>query len=110
MAETGLMLMMVKKSIFDEIGGFDSRFKVAFNDVDLCLRVRQLDKLVVYVPQARLYHYESKSRGLEDTPEKQRRFLSEVELFAERWSEILEKGDPFYNPNFPINRAPFTLG
>ena len=101
--------MMVKKSVFDEIGGFDSRFKVAFNDVDLCLRVRQLDKLVVYIPQARLYHYESKSRGIEDTPEKQKRFLGEVELFAERWSEILEKGDPYYNVNLTLDSTDFSL-
>ena len=56
------------------------------------------------------YHYESKSRGYEDTPEKLKRFEGEVAKFQKKWPEILEKGDPFYNPNFPIDKAPFTLG
>lgn len=95
--------MMIRKSLFESIDGFDCEFAVAFNDVDLCMRVREKDKLIVFTPYAELYHYESKSRGLEDTPEKQKRFAGEVELFHKRWDDkFLSKGDPYYNPNFSL--------
>lgn len=95
--------LMIKKSIFDRIGGFDCEFAVAFNDVDFCLRVREIDKLVVFTPYAELYHYESKSRGYEDTPEKKRRFAGEVDLFHKKWDKkFLDKGDPYYNPNLSL--------
>lgn len=95
--------LMIRKSVFDSIGGFDCKFAVAFNDVDLCLRVREKDKLIVFTPYAELYHYESKSRGYEDTPEKQKRFAGEVELFHKKWDEkFLSKGDPYYNPNLSL--------
>ena len=73
------------------------------------MKVRKTGKLVVYVPQATLYHYESKSRGLEDTPEKQERFRSEIELFVERWPDILADGDPFYNVNLALDAADFSI-
>ena len=95
--------LMIKKSVFDSIGGFDCEFAVAFNDVDFCLRVREQDKLVVFTPYAELYHYESKSRGYEDTPEKKRRFAGEVDLFHKKWDKkFLDKGDPYYNPNLSL--------
>ena len=72
-------------------------FVVACNDVDYCLQLRSLDKLIVYNAFAEWYHYESKSRGYEDTPEKLARFENEVKKFQKKWPEILEKGDPFYN-------------
>ena len=84
-------------------------FRVAFNDVDFCMKVRQTGKLIVYVPQAMLYHYESKSRGLEDTPDKQIRFNNEVELFVKRWPEILANGDPYYNVNLALDAADFSI-
>ena len=102
--------MMTKKSLFEQVGGFDEQFVVACNDVDYCVKIRELDKWVIYNAFSEWYHYESKSRGYEDTPEKLKRFEGEVEKFQKKWPEILEKGDPFYNPNFPINRAPFTWG
>lgn len=102
--------MMTKRALFDQVGGFDEQFVVACNDVDYCLKIRSINKWVVYNAFSEWYHYESKSRGYEDTPEKLKRFEREVEKFQKKWPEILEKGDPFYNPNFPINRAPFTLG
>ena len=102
--------MMTKKALFDQVGGFDEQFVVACNDVDYCLKIRSINKWVVYNAFSEWYHYESKSRGYEDTPEKLKRFEREVEKFQKKWPEILEKGDPFYNSNFPINRAPFTLG
>lgn len=94
--------MMVKKSVYQLVNGLDEEFKVAFNDVDFCLRVRRAGYLVVYNPYAELYHFESKSRGSDQTPEKQARFQSEVNLFAQRWPEILENGDPYYNENLSL--------
>lgn len=101
--------MMTKKSVFDAVGGLTEELEVAFNDIDYCLKVRELGKLVVYNPYAELYHYESKSRGMEDTPEKVERFNSEVAKFCERWEEILRKGDPYYNPNLTLDKADFSL-
>ena len=85
------------------------RRSVALNDVDFCLRARELGKLVVFQPDAQLYHYESKSRGLEDTPEKVARFNKEIETFARRWPDILRDGDPFYNPNLTLESQDFSL-
>lgn len=101
--------MLVKKEIFDRVGGLEEDFKVAFNDIDFCMKVRKTGALVVYNANARLYHYESKSRGLEDTPEKIERFNSEIRMFQRRWPEILEKGDPYYNPNLALDKADFSL-
>ena len=84
--------MLVKKSDFQAVGGFDESFRVAFNDIDLCMKMRAENKKVVFTPHAELYHYESKSRGLEDTPEKQFRFDKEVRRFQEKWGKELEKG------------------
>lgn len=94
--------MMTKKSLFEEVDGFTEELAVAFNDVDYCMKIRQLGKLIVYSPLAQLYHYESKSRGYEDTPAKQRRFDGEVETFSKRWKKTLLKGDPYYNPNLSL--------
>ena|GEM_PF-26475 len=101
--------MMVKKSVFEAVGRLSPEFKVAFNDVDFCLKVREYGKLVVYNPYAELYHYESKSRGLEDTQEKVLRFNSEVAKFGEKWNKILKDGDPYYNPNLTLNKTDFSL-
>ena len=101
--------MMTKKEIFDQVGGFCEELAVAFNDIDYCMKVRGLGKLVVYNPFAQLYHYESKSRGIEDTPERVLRFEQEVETFRSHWPEILEKGDPYYNPNLTLLSSDFSL-
>ncbi len=101
--------MMSKKSVFEAAGGFSEELAVAFNDIDYCMKVRALDKLVVYAPYALLYHYESKSRGLEDTPEKVARFNREVAKFAKKWPEILRDGDPYYNPNLTLRKSNFAL-
>lgn len=102
--------MMTKKSLFHQVGGFDEQFVVACNDVDYCLKLRELDKLVVFNAFSEWYHYESKSRGYEDTAEKKQRFQAEIGIFQKKWQKILDEGDPFYNKNFPVTRAPFTLG
>ena len=101
--------MMSKKSLFDQAGGFSEELAVAFNDIDYCMKLRSLNKLVVYAPYALFYHYESKSRGLEDTPEKLERFHREIRLFSEKWPEILKNGDPYYNPNLTLRKSNFAL-
>ena len=101
--------MMTKKSVFERVDGLTEKLVVAFNDIDYCLKVRGINKLVVYNPYAELYHYESKSRGLEDTPERIERFNREVALFTERWENILIEGDPYYNPNLTLDKADFSL-
>lgn len=101
--------MMSKRSVFDVVGGFTEELAVAFNDIDYCMKVRKLGKLVVYAPYAVLHHYESKSRGLEDTPEKVERFNREIATFAKRWPEILRDGDPYYNPNLTLRKSNFAL-
>ena len=101
--------MMSKKSVFEAAGGFSEDLAVAFNDIDYCMKVRSLGKLVVYAPYALLYHYESKSRGLEDTPEKVARFNREVAKFGKKWPDILRDGDPYYNPNLTLRKSNFAL-
>lgn len=101
--------LMTKKSLFQAVGGFSEELVVAFNDIDYCMKIRELGKLVVYNPYAVLYHYESKSRGLEDTPEKVARFNREVAIFAKKWPEILKNGDPYYNPNLTLRKSNFAL-
>ena len=101
--------IMTKKALFDQVEGFTEELAVAFNDIDFCMKIRSLGKLVVYNPYALLYHYESKSRGLEDTPEKVARFNREIAIFAKRWPDILRNGDPYYNPNLTLRKSNFAL-
>ena len=101
--------LLIRKEIYDEVGGLDESYAVAFNDVDFCVRVRQAGYTNVFTPFAQLYHYESKSRGMEDNPEKQKRFQGEVLRFQARWGDLLAAGDPCTNPNFDIQREDFTL-
>lgn len=101
--------MMVRKSVFDEVGGLTEELQVAFNDIDFCLKVRKKGYLVVYNPYAELYHYESKSRGPEDTPEKVARFNREISIMEKRWPEVFAKGDPYYNKNLTLDSQDFSL-
>ena len=101
--------MMTKKSLFLQLGGFEENLKVAFNDIDYCLKIREINKLVVYNAFALWYHFESLSRGYETSPEKQARFDREIEYFKKKWHKIYETGDPFYNANFDVTKAPFSL-
>lgn len=95
-AVTGACLM-VKKSLYDRLGGLDEELAVAYNDVDFCLRLRTMGLLNVYVPQALLFHYESRSRGYDDKGERHERFLRESAMFRDRWQHIIDDGDPYYN-------------
>lgn len=101
--------MMVKTSVFREVGGFDDVLAVAFNDVDLCLKIRRAGYLIVFTPYGEAYHHESKSRGYEDTPEKVARFKREVVKFRDRWESTLAAGDPYYNPNLTHTHEDFSL-
>lgn len=101
--------MMISKSLFERVGGFEEKLTVAFNDIDLCLRVREENYLVVYDAYVEMIHYESKTRGTEDTQEKVRRFQSEIEYMRTRWIDILKKGDPYYNPNLTLSKWNFSL-
>ena len=101
--------MMVKKEAFDKVGGLTEELAVAFNDIDFCMKLRAAGYLIVYNPYAELYHYESKSRGLEDTPEKVARFNKEIQIFEKRWPDILRNGDPYYNPNLTLKSQDFSL-
>ncbi len=100
--------LMVRRADFLAVGGFDEKaFPVAFNDVDLCLKLRALGRRLVWTPKAVLIHKESRSRGREDTPEKERRARRELEVLRSRWSEIL-LDDPYYHPCLNLNTHPFS--
>ena len=108
-AVTGACLM-VRKSIYDALGGLDEMFAVALNDVDFCLRIREEGYLNVFTPFAELYHFESASRGSDIAEEKKaKRYEEESALFRERWKELLAKGDPYYNPNFSLDYSDYSL-
>jgi GT2 family glycosyltransferase len=102
--------IMMRKEVFEEVGGFDEKnLSVAFNDVDLCLKIREKGYLIIYTPYAELYHHESLSRGYEDTPGKQRRFLDEVKYMREKWGKIMDAGDPYYNKNLTLEKEDFSI-
>lgn len=96
--------LMVKANSFDEVGGFDEELAVSFNDVDLCLKLRDKGLLVVFNPVAEAYHYESRSRGYDKSGEKKKRMEREKQLLAKKWPSYYEEGgDPYYNRNFGKN-------
>lgn len=101
--------LMMRKDVYNEVGGLDEGYAVAFNDIDFCMKIRKADYLIVFTPFAEFYHYESKSRGDEDTPEKRARFNSEIFRFQERWEKELKAGDPYYNPNLSLDSEDFSL-
>lgn len=100
-AVTGACLM-VSRARFDEVQGFDERLRVVFNDIDLCLRLRERGHLIVFTPRALLYHYESASRGRREPPD-------DLKLFRSRWGDALRRGDPYYNPNLTLAREDWSL-
>jgi O-antigen biosynthesis protein len=94
--------MMMRKSVFVEVGGFDENVKVAYNDVDLCLRIREKGYLIVYTPYALLYHFESSTR-------KNLHPLSDEGYVRKRWAKVFQEGDPYYNPQLTLERPDFSL-
>lgn len=107
-AVTGACLL-VKKSLYEEVGGLEEGFAISLNDVDLCLKLRAKGYLNVFTPFAELYHHESVSRGLDDNGEKAERYNKESAKFREKWKAELEQGDPYYNPNFSLDRSDYSL-
>jgi GT2 family glycosyltransferase len=102
--------LVVRKDVYEEVGGLEEiNLRVAFNDVDFCLKVREAGYRNLWTPYAELYHFESKSRGTENTPEKQARFNREIEYMKSKWGETL-KQDPFYSPNLTLAREDFSIG
>ena len=101
--------MMVKKSVFMETGSFDPEFCSSFNDVDLCLKIRNAGYLIVWTPYAEAYHLEARSRGYNVTREKRRIHIRETRLFKKKWKKILDNGDPYYNINFSLEKNDYSL-
>lgn len=99
---------MVKKEVFEKVGGFEEKLAVAFNDVDFCLKVRHAGYLVVYDPYAELYHHESKTRGYENTEAKKRRFQEEIEYMRCHWMPDILR-DPYYNENLSLKASDYSL-
>ena len=91
------------------LGGFDLSYPVAFGDMDYCLKARAKNLLVVWTPYAELYHFEAKTRGYDDSKEKQERLSKEIAIFRSRWKEIFDAGDSYYNPNLALDRGYFSL-
>ena len=107
-AVTGACLL-IKSEIYRELKGMEEALAVNFNDVDLCLRIREKGLLIVFTPFAELVHYESLSRGLDESPDKRKRYLQEVAFMRSRWTKQLEEGDPYFNPNFDPLREDFSF-
>lgn len=101
--------LMVKKSTYEAIEGFDEKFTISFNDVDFCLKIRSLGELIVYSPYAKFYHYESKSRGPDTKGEKRLRMEQEAARLRHKWPKIYQNGDPYYNKNFTLHRFDCSL-
>ncbi|MDQ7084456.1 MAG: glycosyltransferase [Sulfurovum sp.] len=102
--------LMVKKELYTLVEGMnEEKLKIAFNDIDLCLRIQEKGYLNVFTPYCELYHYESLTRGYEDTPEKLKRFSAEVRYMQERHKKILAEGDPYYNINLSVENEDFAI-
>jgi GT2 family glycosyltransferase len=100
--------LMTRRSVFEEVGGFDDKLTVAFNDVDLCLKIGAAGYRIVSLPHVVLTHFESKSRGHETTDEKQRRFSQEIALIESRW-KTRQRSDPHYSVNLTLDREDYSL-
>lgn len=107
-AVTGACLMVSKK-LYEQVKGLDESFEISLNDVDFCIKLREQGYLNVFTPFAELYHFESISRGLDDSGEKAKRYEEESARFRDKWKAVLKKGDPYYNPNFSLDRSDFSL-
>ena len=107
-AVTGACLL-VKRSCYDEVGGLGEDFAISLNDVDFCLKLRDKGYLNVFTPFAELFHYESASRGSDMKGDNAERYNKESEYFRKKWADVLKQGDPYYNPNFSLDRSDFAL-
>ena len=108
-AVTGAMMMLAKDK-FQQVGGLDEEnLAIAYNDIDLCLKLLDKGYLNVFSPHCKATHYESVSRGYEDSPEKLARLKREQNHFLTTWKEFLAAGDPYYNPNLSLKNERFSL-
>ena len=98
----------MRKKVYEEVGGMDEHLAVSYNDVDLCLKLREAGYLVVYDAFAHLYHYESRSRGYEDSPQKQARLAREAEYMKNKWKHVMGT-DPYYNRNLSLKNGYYKL-
>lgn len=101
--------MMTSRKCFEEVGGLDEQLKVAFNDIDYCMKLRKAGYDIIFTPFAEMYHYESISRGYEDTSAKEARFRSEVNYFMDKWGDVIRRGDPYYNPHLTLRYEDFSM-
>ena len=101
--------MMIRKDVFEDIGGFTDDLAVAFNDVDLCLKLRQKGFLIVYTPYAELCNHGSLNLDFNDASGLQNLFLRDVEYMRERWGEVIDEGDPYYSPNLTLDREDCSI-
>ena len=101
--------LLVSKAKYEEVGGLDENFRVALNDVDFCLKLREKGYLNIFTPYSELYHYESISRGSDLEGANLARLDKEAEDFKTKWKEVLDKGDPYYNPNFSLDNNDYSL-
>ena len=101
--------MMVKRVVYEQVGGLEEELMVAYNDIDLCLKIGKAGYRIVYTPYAIGTHYESKSRGYENTAEKQARLKRESDYMKKKWIDYFLYGDPYYNPNFSKKRMDYTI-
>jgi GT2 family glycosyltransferase len=102
--------LMTSREVYDAVGGFEEELSVAFNDIDFCLKIRKAGYRIIYDPDATLIHYESLSRGYEtENTKKLARFKTEEEFMKKKWGEVIENGDPFYNPNLTLKRCDYSL-
>lgn len=104
--------MMTRKALFEELGGLSEDFAVALNDVDYCLRLREKGYLNIFTPFAELFHFESKSRELDSaevSEQNAERYNQESALFREKWKNVLQAGDPYYNLNFSLDYSNYVL-
>ena len=102
-------LMSVRKEVFEEVGGFEEKLAVAFNDIDFCLKVKEKGYRNLWTPYVEAYHYESISRGKEDSAEKIERFNKEIKYMKSKWNDLL-LSDKYYNPNLTLTREDFSIG
>jgi GT2 family glycosyltransferase len=100
--------MVIRREVFDSVEGFDERFVVAFNDVDLCIRIRQKGWRILWTPAVEMYHHESASLGKHNSPQRREQFKIEVDLLQSRWGELLV-ADPFFNPNLSLMTPYYSL-
>ena len=101
--------IMTRREIYDEVGFMNERLAVAFNDIDFCMKIRKAGYFIIYNPFVELWHYESKTRGEEDSPEKVERFNNEIRIFKEAWQKELEAGDPYYNKNLRLDNDQYEV-